>query len=166
MRFPSKTCRSHYFFCSQHFLPAIFSICISECISSRPIVLKDTHGVQGIKYPLEPCAHTLHAQIHKRASSRRSQHSKHCFLALRVLQWLLHSHIIVRLKMESFFFFLKRSKSMQQNQRYHPTTEWHYCRQFIRLHVTSSGATKDSIPLKFFKIDRSTPEDLWTHFHV
>lgn len=118
MRFPSKTCRSHYFFCSQHFLPAIFSICISECISSRPIVLKDTHGVQGIKYPLEPCAHTLHAQIHKRASSRRSQHSKHCFLALRVLQWLLHSHIIVRLKMESFFFFFKRSKSMQKNQRY------------------------------------------------
>ena len=90
---------------------AIFSICISECISSHPIVLKDTHSVQGIKYPLELCAHTLHAEIHSahllRPPSRRSQHSKQCFLALRVLQWLLHSHIIVRLKMESFFFFLK-----------------------------------------------------------
>lgn len=92
-RFGSKTCRSHYFFFySQHIrwlsLASAFQSTLPPIlVDSRTHTHTQTRTVSNdIKYPLKPCTHTprrtnsLHATT--KTSSRRGQHSKHCYAPL------------------------------------------------------------------------------------
>lgn len=106
VRFGSKTCRRHFFFFfffhSQHIrwlsLASAFQSTFPHilvdsrtrthaCTHARTQTCTNTCTISNdIKYPLKPCTHTprrtnaLHAT--SKTSSRRGQHSKHCYAAL------------------------------------------------------------------------------------